>query len=77
MTKTRIFAPIAAAALLAASGAPAFAKSQDSQGSGSVVSVEEKGERKICKRFQNSASRTRSERVCLTKTQWKKFQEQQ
>ena len=76
MTKTRFFAPLAAAALLAAGAAPAFAKSQDSQSS-SVVSASAsagKSERTTCRRYQNSESRLKSERLCLTKTQWKKFE---
>ena len=75
MTKTRFFAPLAAAALLAAGSAPAFAKSEGSQNSsGSAAASAEAGERKICKRFDNSASRLRSERLCLTKAEWKKFE---
>ena len=73
MIKTRIFTALAAAAIAAAGSAPAFAKSQDSQGNGSVATASDKGERKICKRFDNSASRMRSEKLCLTKAQWKKF----
>lgn len=77
MTKSRIFTAFAAAAILTAGTAPAFAKSQDSQGNGSAgASAAEKGDRKICKRFDNSASRMRSEKLCLTKSQWKKFGDQ-
>jgi hypothetical protein len=72
MIKTKIFAAFAAAAILGAGTAPAFAKSQDSQGNGSAAS-EDKGARKICKRFENSASRMRAERLCLTRAEWKKF----
>jgi hypothetical protein len=74
MTKTRLFTAFAAAASIAASSAPAFAKAQDSQGNGSPgASARETGERKICKRFENSSSRLLSERLCLTRTEWKKF----
>ncbi len=77
MIKTRIFTAFAAAALVAAGSAPAFAKSQDNQGNGSAgASVEDRGDRKICKRFDHSASRLLSERVCFTKSDWKKFDAQ-
>ncbi len=76
MIKTRIFTAIAAAALVGAGSAPAFAKSQDNQTNGSVAAASDKGERKICKRFDNTASRLRSEKVCLTKSDWKKFDAQ-
>jgi hypothetical protein len=76
MIKTRIFTAFAAAALVAAGSAPAFAKSQDNQTNGSVAGASEKGERKICKRFDHSASRLLSERVCFTKSDWKKFDAQ-
>jgi hypothetical protein len=77
MIKTRILKAFAAAALIGAGSAPAFAKTQDSQGNGSAgASASDRGERKICKRFDNSASRLRSERLCLTKAEWKKFDDQ-
>jgi hypothetical protein len=76
MIKNRIFAPLAAAALLVAGAAPAFAKSQDSQGNGSVASAEDKGARKICKRLQNSGTRLRNDRICLTATEWRKVEAQ-
>ena len=77
MTKSRIFTAFAAAAILSAGAAPAFAKSQDSQGNGPAgASAGDKGERKVCKRFDNTTSRMRGERVCLTKSQWKKFETQ-
>ncbi len=76
MIKTRIFTAIAAAALVGAGTAPAFAKSQDNQTNGSIAAASDRGERKICKRFENSASRMRSEKLCLTKDEWKKFDAQ-
>jgi hypothetical protein len=77
MTKTRLFTAFAAAASIAASSAPAFAKAQDSQGNGSVgASSRETGQRKICKRYENSTSRLLSERLCLTMPQWKKFDQE-
>jgi hypothetical protein len=76
MIKTRIFAAAAAAALIGAGSAPAFAKTQDSQSVTSAGASSSKGERKICKRFANTASRTQSEKLCLTKADWKKFDSQ-
>ena len=73
MTKTRIFNALAAAALLSAGTAPAFAKAQDSQSVSSPGASSEKSERKICKRFDHTASRLLSETVCFTKADWKKF----
>ena len=73
MIKTRIFAAFAAAAVVAAGTAPAFAKSQDSQAAGGAGASSEKSARKTCKRFEHSTSRLRGETVCHTQTQWKKF----
>ena len=69
MNPTKLFAPLAALSLLAVS-APALAKSQDSDGNGSVAA---KSEKKICKTFENTASRMKREKLCLTRAQWKKF----
>ena len=75
-----IFASTAALALLA--GAPAYAaKSQSQQavdrggdggGSGKAMS-----ERKTCQFFDNTASRMKRVRLCLTREEWKKFEEGQ
>ena len=73
MTKSRIFAAFAAAALVGAGSAPAFAKTQDSQSVASAGAASEKSERKICKRFDQTGSRVRGETVCFTKADWKKF----
>jgi len=43
--------------------------SSDGGGSGG------KGEKLICRRFDNSASRMKSIRACYTKEQWKQFDE--
>jgi predicted transglutaminase-like cysteine proteinase len=72
MTANRFITAFAAAALLATGAAPAFAKAQDSQGNGSSAAAQS-GERKTCKVFEMTGSRTRAERVCLTKSQWKEF----
>ena len=73
MIKSRIFTAFAAAALIGAGSAPAFAKAQDSQSVNSAGASSDKSERKTCKRFDHSASRLLSEKVCFTKSDWKKF----
>jgi hypothetical protein len=71
MTRNRYLAPLAALSLLATS-APAFAKAQEGDGNGSVTATS-KSEKKICKTFENTASRMKREKLCLTRAQWKKF----
>jgi hypothetical protein len=41
------------------------------------ASPDAKAEQKTCRYFANTASRLKSERLCLTKDQWRKFDEQQ
>jgi len=36
-----------------------------------------KVERKTCRTYQNTVSRMKSERLCLTREEWRKFDEQQ
>jgi hypothetical protein len=74
-----LFASTAALALIA--GAPAYAaKSRSDQ----AIAADEGGagaktkeERKTCKFFDNSASRMKRQRICLTRDGWKKFEEEQ
>jgi hypothetical protein len=73
-----IFASTAALALVA--GAPAHAaKSQAERAlaaaadGGAGAGAKAKNERKTCRTFDNSASRMKRERLCLTREQWKKF----
>ena len=73
MNPHRIFAPLAALSLLAAAASPALAKAQEGDGNASVASASSKGEKKICKTFENTASRMKREKLCLTRAQWKKF----
>jgi hypothetical protein len=74
-----IFASTAALALIA--GAPAHAaKSQSEQAAesdGGGAGAKAKDERKSCRFFDNSASRMKRERLCLTREQWKKFEQEQ
>ena len=75
MERKAYFSSIAALALvMTATPALASAKSKDQAGDRNAVAIEDKGERKICKRFDNSASRMKSTRLCLTKAEWKKFE---
>jgi len=76
MSFKMIFA--SAAALALAAGTPAFA----AKGSGQQPAAESgaagqkaKSERKKCRTFENSAMRTKRERLCLTAAEWKKFDE--
>ena len=68
-----------AAALAMVAGTPAFAaKNQNQQvaasDSGGGGGVKEK---KICRTFQNTVSRVKRERMCLTRAEWKKYQDSQ
>jgi len=67
------------AALAMVAGTPAFAaKNQNREAlasdSGGGAGVDSKGERKICKYIDASESRMKRERLCFTKAQWSKFE---
>jgi hypothetical protein len=77
------FASAAAAALIAA--APASAERTPVEAANAAAAAAEaasptaatdrdKGERKICKTFEYSASRLKREKLCLTRDEWKKFE---
>jgi hypothetical protein len=71
-----IFASTAALAMVA--GSPAFAaKSQDQQAIAADNGGGGQAEKKTCRTFANSASRMKSERICLTRAEWKKFEQEQ
>lgn len=74
-----IFASTAALALIA--GAPAHAAKNESARALAAASggseAKAKEERKTCRLFDNSTSRMKRERVCMTRDQWKKFEEAQ
>lgn len=73
MSIKMIFA--SAAALAMAAGTPAFAAKGSSQPSAEAgAGHKAKGERKKCRTFENSAMRTKRERLCLTAAEWKKFE---
>jgi hypothetical protein len=74
MSIKMIFASAAALAMVA--GTPAFAAKGSGQQSASADGgYKAKGERKKCRTFENSAMRTKRERLCLTTAEWKKFDE--
>ena len=62
----------AAAAAIALLATPAFAKSQN-EGDAAATGTKAKSDRKICRTFDNTASRLKREKVCLTREQWRKF----
>lgn len=74
-----IFASTAALALIA--GAPAHAAKNESAralaSADGAAGAKSKEERKSCRTFDNSASRMKRQRLCLTREQWKKFEAQQ
>ncbi|HYI41312.1 MAG TPA: hypothetical protein VE053_13440 [Allosphingosinicella sp.] len=74
MSIKMILASTAALAMVA--GTPAFAaKDQDRQ----VAAAEAggAGAKKICRTFSNTVSRVKREKLCLTKAEWKKFEQDQ
>ena len=83
MTRKIFAAPIAALALIAAAPVPSAAlassSSQDetATGSQSREAPAAKGERKICRKFYMSGSHVKGERLCMTRAQWKEFNEAQ
>ena len=80
-----IFASTAALALIA--GAPADAAKGQAEralaaadgvaADGAAAGARAKNERKTCRTFDNSATRMKRERLCLTREQWKKFDDEQ
>jgi hypothetical protein len=76
---------IAFLALTALIATPALAdKGRSSNGAAAATSSPAteatsatKDEPKICRRFENTASRLKAERLCMTKEQWRKFEDEQ
>ncbi len=77
----RCIAPIALAALIAtpalAAKGRAEANAPDAVAATSQEAPAAKADPKICRRYENTASRMRAERLCLTREEWRKFDEQQ
>ena len=67
------FLMASAAALLVAASPAIAAKSQSPETAASAEGGKQKGERKICRTVENSASRMKAEKVCLTRAEWKKL----
>lgn len=65
------------AAALALSTAPAAAAKTSAKDQTLVQesAAAAAGDRKICRRLQNTGTRLRSDRVCLTKAEWKKIED--
>lgn len=82
MIRTIFAAPIAALVLIAAAPVPSAALASNSSQPQGVSGSQSgqppaKAERKICKTFYMSGSHARSERLCLTKAQWKEYNDSQ
>lgn len=69
------------AALTLAAGTPAYAAKSQSEralaAADGAAGARAKDERKTCRIFDNSASRMKRQRLCLTREQWKKFEAEQ
>jgi hypothetical protein len=64
------------AAALVLSAAPAAAAKTSAKDQTLVQeSAAAAGDRKICRRLQNTGTRLRNDRVCLTKAEWKKIED--
>jgi hypothetical protein len=76
---------IAPAALLVLLATPALADRGRSEAASeaaaqtadSAPDARAKAEPKICKTFQNTASRLKAERLCMTKDEWRRFDDAQ
>jgi isocitrate dehydrogenase len=68
-----------AAALAMAAGTPALAAK--APGQNQQIAASEAGggtaEKKICRTFKNTVSRMKSEKLCMTRAAWKKFEAEQ
>jgi len=59
---------------LALSAAPAFAaKAAKDQSVAEESASAATAERKVCKRLENTGTRMKNDRVCLTKEEWRKL----
>jgi hypothetical protein len=83
---TRLLVSAAVAALIAATPASAertpveaanAAAATVDAGNPAAAADKDKGERKICKTYEYSASRLKREKLCLTRDEWKKFEADQ
>jgi hypothetical protein len=68
-----------AAALAMAAGTPAVAAKSQSQSQQVVASDAGGGSgnaKKTCRTFRNTVSRMKQEKLCLTRAEWKKFEQE-
>ncbi|MBV8687291.1 MAG: hypothetical protein JOZ90_14825 [Alphaproteobacteria bacterium] len=74
----KAFAALAAIAVVAAAAPAAAAVKSEGQSATETGSqaVRSKDDHKICRRFDNSARRTTAVKLCLTASEWKKFEQQ-
>ena len=66
-------------AALALSATPAFAaktNAKDQTVAQELGSSADTAERKICKRLENSGTRMKNDRICLTKAEWRKVDDE-
>jgi hypothetical protein len=79
MTGKAFAIPFAAVALIAAAPAPSSAADNNEGGGTAVSSAASKPakERPTCKVFTETGSHARQTRLCLTRAQWRTFEEQQ
>lgn len=76
-------APLAALALIAAAPVPAAGLAGSQEGASGPAAASGQAadsarvERKICKNFPDTVSRMRTKRLCLTKDQWREFEDAQ
>jgi hypothetical protein len=71
------FAMIATPALADRGRSEAAAQDTSATAAQAPTDATPKAERKTCRTFQNTASRMKSERLCLTREEWRKFEDQQ
>ncbi|MGZ8286971.1 MAG: hypothetical protein ACXW27_06705 [Allosphingosinicella sp.] len=75
MSIKMIFASTAALAMVA--GSPAFAAKNQNQQVAASDAGGGAGVKKICRTFKNTVSRMKAEKVCLTRAEWKKVEQEQ
>ncbi|HEY0044411.1 MAG TPA: hypothetical protein VGB62_07660 [Allosphingosinicella sp.] len=70
MNRNSLFASIAALSMIAAAAPAAAARGQDAP-----EATAQKADKKICRKFDNTTSRMKSTKLCLTKAEWRKFED--
>ena len=78
MARFHFAAPLAAFALLSTAVPAAAARNDQPDAAATQAQASDsdaKAERKICKNLPNTVRRVKSERLCLTRAQWKEYDE--